>query len=336
MSRGCFLTALFFLFCISCIDKKENDFLIGIKKIKGKLMDADCLIGRPVALVYIDSLLFIYDRYEGKTLTVLDVNGNCKNRTLSIGNGPGEISGTFRLSVSPLQKRLFVFQEQSGILNQYEINGSDLTFQESVRISERPANIVAIQDAYIGIGPFERGRYHVYDLQGTPINEIGSYPFDGERINYQTRFFLYQGYLCSQPDGIHFALGSSYSDNLEFYGIRDNKIELLKKYGSQEVKAGFDQVIKLEDNCLLGYKGSYGTERYCYMLYSGKTYSENNYRKAGANHIFVFEWNGSFVKSFRLNQEVYAFCVNEINKVFYGIVTYEGEAAIMKFEMDEK
>ena len=326
---------VFFLSCISCKEKNKNEFMTGIKDIKGEIMEVDCLIGKPYGLTFYDALLFVYDLYEGNALTVIDTRiSQCKNRVLSIGQGPGEVVGALRLSVSPQQKKLYVFQIQSGRFNSYEIRGEELAFQESVHISERPANVVAVQDAFIGIGPFERGRYHVYNKQGTQKDEVGAYPFDGEEMNVQSRFFLYQGYLCSQPDGTHFALGSSYSDNLEFYGIQENKVKLLKKYGFREVKAKFDETIQLDNDCLLGYKDSFGTERYCYMLYSGKTYSENNYQKYGAAHIFVFEWDGTFVQSYRFDKDVLAFCVDDPNKVFYGIVL-ENEYVIMKFEMDE-
>ena len=336
MKKEHILGVLFFLLFISCKEKIKNDFFYGIKDIKGKLIDTDCLIGKPSALIFHDSLLFVYDQYEGKALTLLDIRNNrCKDRVLSVGNGPGEITGPLRLSISPQQKKLYVFQIQSGRFNIYNLCEGELVFQESVYIKERPANVVATQDALIGIGPFERGRYQVYDKNGNLTREIGAYPFDGEEMNAQTRFFLYQGYLCSQPDGRYFAMGSSYSDNLEFYGIQENTFNLLKKYGSRRVNAKFNNTVELDDDCLLGYKGSYSTDQYCYMLYSGKTYAENNHQKMGAAYIFVFDWkDGSFVKSFRSDKDIRSFCVDEVNNVFYGIISHENEAAIMKFETD--
>lgn len=169
---------------------------------------------------------------------------------------------------------------------------------------------------------------------GELVNHIGSYPADDLPESAHARFFLYQGDLCSQPGGTHFALGSSYSDNLEFYKIKEGKAELLKKYGAgNKVLAQFNDRIQLDDNCLLGYKSSYATDKYCYMLYSGKTYAENDHRVSWGENIFVFEWNGDFVKSFRLNHEILTFAVDETNEVIYGIVLHEEEAGIMKFEI---
>jgi hypothetical protein len=205
---------------------------------------------------------------------------------------------------------------------------------ESVRIGERPANVVAIEDALVGIGPFEKGRYHIYDRKGNLLNHAGTYPSEEMSNNAQARFFLHQGDLCSQPGGMYFALGNSYSDNLEFYKIQDGQTELVKKYGTgKNIQARFDNALQLDDNCLLGYKSSYATDKYCYMLYSGKTYAENNHRVSWGKDIFVFEWNGDFVKSFRLSHEVLSFAIDESNEIIYGIVLHEGEAAIMKFKI---
>ncbi len=306
----------------------------GIKDIKGELMEVDCLIGKPNGLVYFDSRLFIYDPYEQKTLTLLNTKNNqCISREISIGNGVGEVNPPLRLSVSNRDKNMYVFQTQSGVFNTYHFSENELTLKESVSIKERPANIVATQDVLVGIGPFQDKRYRIYDKQGNLKYETGAYPFEGDRLKPYTRFFLYQGHICAQPNGIHFAMGSSYSDNLEFYVIRNNETQLLKRYGDKDVKASFNNTIQLNDLCLIGYKGAYATEKYCYMLYSGKTFAENDYRRMWATHIFVFEWNGEFVQSFRLDKEVLSFCVDESNHFFYGIVGHKNEAALMKFKM---
>ena len=328
------LLIVLFVF-LSCKNPSEsNVFVSNIKDIKGELINVDCLIGRPVDLVCNDTRLLIYDPYEKKALTILDTKNNtCITRELSIGAGPGEVSGPLRISTSKMGKQLNVFQIQSGIFSTYNFSDDKLTLIESVRINNRPANVVATDDALVGIGPFENGRYQIYNKQGDLAQEVGAYPFDGENMDPQRRFFLYQGYLCSQPDGKHFALGSCYSDNLEFYSVEGNEVKLLRRYETEGVKATFENTIKLDNSCLLAYKEKYSTEKYCYMLYSGKTYEENMFRKMWATHIFVFDWNGNFVKSFRLDNEVISFCVDESNNTIYGIVLHDGEAAIMKFNM---
>ncbi|MDD3310461.1 MAG: BF3164 family lipoprotein [Dysgonamonadaceae bacterium] len=333
MKTGSLIIILSIILLVSCTKQGNNVFLSDIKPVSGELVNVDCLIGKPYRLVFHDTLLFICDPFDSKTLTVLDVRNNrCIDRVLQTGSGPGEVSGSLRFSLSSIHKKLYVFQIQSGIFNTYNISDKSFPLVESVHIVERPANVVATAGALVGIGPFEKGRYHIYDRQGNFMNHAGTYPSEEISKNAQARFFLYQGDLCSQPEGGYFSLGSSYSDNLEFYKIQNGQTELLKKYGARDVEAKFENTVQLDDNCLLGYKSSYATDKYCYMLYSGKTFAENNRRVSWGKNIFVFEWDGNFVKSFRLDHEVLAFAVDESNGIIYGVVLHDGEAAIMKFK----
>lgn len=329
------IITLFAILQVNCIRQDKNVFLSDSQFISGELINNDCLIGKPYRLISYDTLLFICDPYDSKTLTVLNVRDNrCVDRILQIGSGPGEVSGALRFSLSSTHGKLYIFQIQSGIFNTYDILGKSFTLAESIHIEERPANVVPTEGALVGIGPFEKGRYHIYDSEGNFMTHAGTYPSEDMDHNAHAHFFLHQGDLCSQPGGTHFALGSSYSDNLEFYKIKEGQTELLKRYGTEnKVHARFDNTLQLEDNCLLGYKSSYATDQYCYMLYSGKTFAENNHRVSWGKNIFVFEWNGNFVKSFRLSQEVLTFAVDEYNGIIYGIVLHEGEAGIMKFKI---
>jgi hypothetical protein len=339
-----FILTIFVVFMISCKEHNKNTFTKEIKNtftkdlknISGELMTFDCLVGRPYSMVCYDTLLFICDHYEQKALTVLDIKNNrFVQRGLGIGNGPGEVMGSLKISVSSEQKELYIFQMQSGGFNIYDLsdNNCNLILKESVRIEDRPANAIATRNNLVGIGPFEEGRYHLYDKKGVFMAGIGKYPFSGEKMDIQARFFLYQGYLYAQPNGTRFVLGSSYSDNLEFYEISDSQeAQLIKKYETRNVQAKYNNSVVPDDNCVLGYKGAYGSEKFCYMLYSGRTYAENNHKRLGASLIFVFDWDGNFVKSFQLDNDVMTFCIDEKNNTIYGIVLNE-EYDIMKFKM---
>lgn len=335
--RRYYYTIIICVFLLGCKENKEIDFSNKGRLIIGELMTIDSLIGKPYELCFIDSFLFIIDRYEGKMVTIVDVENNNKVvRNLNEGRGPGEVSGPLRVSISIKKKEIQVFQIQSGIMNVYDLttraSNNDFKLVRSISFSDRPANAVLTRECAIGIGPFSEGRYHLYDLNGVFKIGVGDYPFNGNRMNPMDRFILYQGYLQEQPDGDFFALGSSYSDNLEFYKLEKSGITLVNRYGIKDVMGTYDNSIQLNDNCLMGFKGSYGTEKYCYMLYSGKTLKENNNRRMWGTRIFVFNWNGELIQTYELNQEVISFCVDEIKGLIYGIVNMEGNFEIMKFK----
>ena len=66
---------------------------------------------------------------------------------------------------------------------------------------------------------------------------------------------------------------------------------------------------------------------------------ENNKRYAGGgNRIIVFDWDGNYIKSYKANEHIYSFCVDEGNNIIYASVRDDndetgGGAGIFKFDM---
>ncbi|MDR1339323.1 MAG: TolB-like 6-bladed beta-propeller domain-containing protein [Prevotellaceae bacterium] len=313
-------------FC-SC-NRQTSDFFSSQREIYGEAITVDCLIGRPAEIVCIDSFLFFYDRYEGQTITVLDIkNDRFISRFLNEGQGPDEVLVPLKLSVSG-GKKLIVFQMQNGLLREYDLSGTVDMEQKALygeySFEDRPANIKKTAGGFVGIGMFEDGRYTLYDENGKAVNTVGKYPFRGEKMSPAERFFLYQGALCVSPDGSHFAMGSSYCDNLEFYRIENGDASLVRRYETYDVAGNFDRQVSLSDNCVMNYKGACGTERYCYMLYSGETFGTQHVRSTGGKLILVFDWKGAHVQTLASDKLIYSFCVDAADETLYAI-TYEEE-----------
>ena len=337
MKNTFFLLFTILLF-LGCKESDNNeDFFSGIKNIKGEIVNTDALIGRPAGLCCTDTRLFILDRYENRFLTIIDTKNNKSlGRELTIGGGPGEVSAApVFVTLSNNGKQLDVYQRNTFKYCTYDFTDDKLSHIETINIERSPANIVAIENGFVGIGMmYENGRYGIYNNQGDLIQETGVYPNYDKSMDHHSRFFIDQGHLCSHPNGTHFALGTIYSDNVEFFSSKNGEIKLLKRYGKGIVNGKMENNLLIIDKSnITGYKGTYTSEKYCYMLYSGKPYGDNPNQSLWSENIFVFDWNGNFVKSYRLDNEVRHFCVDEINNVIYGVVTQESEYAIMKFIM---
>jgi len=84
----------------------------------------------------------------------------------------------------------------------------------------------------------------------------------------------------------------------------------------------------------MNYRYAYGG-KYCYMLYSGKTYLENDRRSsAGGNKIIVFDWNGNYIRSYKTNVNIIQFCVDEEKNLIYATTRDdEGGFTITKFNL---
>jgi len=327
--------ALVFTCLWSCTNQNTYDFSGKEKKISGEKVNIDCLIGKPSELIFIDSLLLFYDRYEGQSITVFDTKNNrFVRRFLSEGGGPEEVVPPLKLFVSYKDKKISVFQLQTGGL--YVYNAADIAVAEKkpaiarkLSFDDRPANIKQTKNGFVGMGMFDNGRFHLYDNEGKFTNPAGKYPFGGEVMSPDSRFFVYQGVLCSNPDGDSYAIGSSYCDNLEFYRVdNNNNASLVKKYETYDVNAKFEQRLIVNDDCVMNYKSAYGGNKYCYMLYSGKPYLENGKRSYSGKKIIVFDWKGKYVKSLVADTDIFAFCVDEAGGVIYAL-TFDGEENII-------
>ena len=343
--KNFFLLLFTILLFIGCKQSSENNiegFFYGIIDIKGEIVKIDALIGTPSDLCCTDTRLLILDRYDNYSLTIFDTENNRTiGRELQIGSGPGEVIWPLFINLSNQGKQLNVFQRQSRIFNKYHFSGDKLSFIESAIIEKRPGSVVAIENGFVGYGMnIEMGRYGIYNKQGGFVQEAGVYQHEDISTDYLTRLVLHEGYLCSHPNGTHFAFGEAHSDLLEFFSCENGEIQLLKRHGKGFIKAklvidGGNNSLIFDSSNITGYKKAYSTEKYCYMLYSGKPYgeAEKTSQRYWSENIFVFDWNGNFVKSYRLDNEIRYFCVDESNNIIYGVVMHEGEMEIMKFKM---
>ncbi|MFA5819289.1 MAG: BF3164 family lipoprotein [Bacteroidales bacterium] len=328
---------IFFISLILYSCNNVNDFSHNEKQIFGKDLEIGCLVGQPVEISCIDSILLFYDKYDKQTITIYDIkNEQFVRRFLNEGRAPGEVIVPLKLFTSERNKKLYVFQLQSGILYEYNImdiiqSNDEVTNYKKYLFEDRPAIIKMYNKGFIGIGIYDDNRYHIYSQNGNFVASYGDYPFNGNNLNANDRFIIYQGSLCANPENNFFSMGSSYCDNLEFYRIENNHPVLIKKYETYDVKAQYKERIYINDDCIMNYKASYGSEKYCYMLYSGKTYEENNKHTYGGRKLIVFDWRGNYVKSFIADMDIISFCVDEKNNNVYAVTLDKGGFKITRF-----
>ena len=304
------------------------------------------MLAAPIELNYLDPLLLFIDRYENTLVTVFDTkNGQFVRRFITQGQGPGEVIPPLRLSVSSVDKQMYAYQSSARNLNVYEL--SDIIDKDKNNITHKQFSfkdavyIKKVKDGYIGVGYIEGGRFRLYDSEGNTVSSFGEYPFRGKEIamNHLDRFILYQGVLASSAYGNYFVIGTFYCDNLEFYRIENGKAELIKKYETYDAKAVMNGgMIRIDNDCIVNYMEAYGG-KYCYMLYYGKPYVENNERYSRASsRIIVFDWDGNYIKSYKTDRPVYSFCVDEENNIIYASAHDDndetgGGAGIFKFDI---
>jgi hypothetical protein len=327
------LALLIVLISCSYDNKQAFDYTQNRIQVEGKIMSIDCFIANPYSITYMDTLLVFYDRYEGKTITLFNLKNNqCEGRFVSEGNGPGEVIVPTDVLSFPQKDELYFSERHTGYLNIFDI--SQKTIRRKIPFEPRPEKIYKMRDYYVCEGFYEKGRFGIYDLQGKLLRIDGQYPFRGKDMEQIPAFMLYQGSHCANPHGNYFAMGCLFCDHLSFYEVREDETVLLKKYASHDTKAKYPGQLVIEDDCLISYTWAYGTDKHCYMLYSGKTSLENEKRGGWGTYVIVFDWMGNYVKTWETDMDIRNFCVDETNNLMYAVVLDDtGEYGIARFKI---
>jgi len=331
--------ALMLCACNSAVNKldiaKNNIHINGNLLFNGGLNSLDCLVGRPNGIIVSNSLLIFSDYYDGKLITVFDINNNkCVGRFVIAGQGPNDALPPLFILRFPQKDMLYAFQDNTRHLYSFDIPGMDV--QNKILFHEWPGvgSLGVLKDYYVAIGNWQDGRFGIFDRERNVLRTEGKYPFQGDGMDDPVKRYLkYQGHIISNPNGNYFAIGCGFSDNLEFYEVKENETLLHKKYESYDAKVQFPAGyrVQIEDDCIVSYEGGFGTDKYCYMLYSGKKFGE---RVSGGYNIIIFDWKGNYIKTLTSSVRIRSFCVDENDSQIYAIVlTDDGEVEVMQFNI---
>ena len=184
------------------------------------------------------------------------------------------------------------------------------------------------------MGVFESGRFVVYNSQGEQLYTGGNYPYGGDDMETVGAYLTYSGTMCANPEKNYFVAGCSFSDHIAFYEVSENEITLIKEYYSHDANVeSTNNRLMIKDDSKISYNWGFGTDSYCYMLFSGKTHEENKKQKVG-QYIIVFNWQGKYIKTFNFDYNIYSFCVDEKNNYIYAVTRDENsDYAIVKLKI---
>ncbi len=293
-----------------------------IVNITSEYLILDCFVAKPYSLVNMDTLLIFYDRYDGKMFSIYDIkNDRCLGRVVSEGHGAGEVTAPVDILSFPQQGLFYFTERHTGNLNLFDIQEGGI--QEKIHFESHATNLQKMGNYFVGLGYYDNGCLGIYDQKGRLIRTDGIYPFRGERMERLAASLIYQAVLCASPNSDFFATGNVLCDHLAFYRVTENEALLLRQYQSVDAKAKFvgskyGGSLRVDEDCIINYTWAYGTDNYCYMLYSGKKYKENENMDWG-NFIRVFDWNGNYIKTYKTDRDILTFCVDKVDQCIYAV-----------------
>ena len=356
-----YLQLLFFMLCCelvcACSEARRVDNKIsfpvdGFKELKGEDFLPDVFWGKPVGIWMVEDRLVVTDKYEGKLLTVVDLEANNHvSRVGNVGNAPNEFLNIRQLTYQPDSRSLGVYDGMARNYTFYKIdNDGDIVFDNRHLLHKVPFtdgrfiyDIIPLGDCFLTNGCFDGKQFALLDKSGSLLEFFGEYPGDQSGINDGMSFFL-KNQTMLQPNLAQdrFVAAGTYNDWLVFYKQENGKLQKLKEYFS--IDSNLSTTVSKEGSTT--YYGSAVTEQtfrtylyltttanYVYALYFGLEEGKMTDPHTPC-YVLKFDWNGELKDGYIMDCLLLSIAVDEVNQAIYG-VTFPGmeNSKMVKYEM---
>lgn len=263
------------------------------------------------------------------------------------GNGPNELSFADALSVrrgyffltDPYEFKIYRQPIDAGQHIKWGETGLETIRLEAVFADEIIPTEDAIFTTYYAAE--EVARFAKMDASGKLQAYMGALPPHPDSATIDERIYnmIFTAKSAIKPDGERFALAYEYEDRIEIYDKASNLLHIVKgpdfyhpEFDINERKNG---VVKVRDKTRKACIKLRATSNEIWTLYSGEiVYPGNedlNELTYKNNKMLVFDWEGNFLRAYKLDIPIYNFCLDSENKVIYA-VTEENDNHIISFE----
>jgi len=352
-----FLIGIFLLGCQQDYyeGQAESEKQITKKQIENNTvtLNAEALnIAYPLAPVrsmeYYNNRLYISELSDKDSIVVIiDLKNERKaGYLIQQGDGPGELSFADEISVH---------DDYLCLVDPYKYRIYTHPVENNRNIIWNPdkLNVIQLRDVFadnlifIGGEIFttyyaaeEVARFTRMDASGNLQSYIGELPSHPDSANIDKRItnMIFTVKYAVKPDDERFVLAYEYEDRMEIYDHKANLLYSLKgpdffhpEFALNDRKNGTVMIRgKTRKSCIK----VYATLEEIWTLYSGEVIypleegTENNSHLS--DKIFVFDWEGNFIRAYQLDLPVYNFCLDTQNKLIYA-VSEENDNNIIKF-----
>lgn len=303
------------------------------------------LWGTPFAMQYIDSLIFVYDEksesglfhlYDIKNDTVTDFGrkGQGKNEFIM----PMEFqicNDTTATIFDYANKNLYCYNPKNIIEGElsFSICYKD-TFPTTVKLFKTKYNTV------LDFGFHENCMFMLKQMNGKIIKKSKEFPYrdmNEKRIDNRLRGMAYQGILRNNPSNDKFIYATNSADIIYFYKIDSMDVTPIRKYefnypGYKPVQGNNSRSAPISTQNIKTFIDGTATDKYVYVLYSGKCFKDAGLRAFEGNVIYVFDWNGDAVKKYLLDIPVFRICVDKKGNTIYAF-SNNPECVLTKFDL---
>jgi hypothetical protein len=341
--KNFFIGCLSIFFLIGCTNEKmQNE----IMHLHHEVLDfPDMLIGSPGDIQKVGDCLIVLDYQLDSLFHRVDL---AKNRYIGMfgtkGQGPDDFIHPSSLKILD-DDRFTCYDLSTDCLNLIELCQVD----DKVGISRMfkyakmlTFDVVPMSDRlFIVNGETDGAMFALIDKDGMVLSLSDEYPHkDESEKNIPARFraMAYQGTLRGNSKG-YFAYAIRNAKQVHLYKMENNRIvkigEVIEGY------AHYEPNMASEGGYGVAHKGEYPksymdlavTDKYVYALYSGRSFKEYKLSCYECETIYVYDWAGKLVNTYRLDVPIVQFCIDEDENMIYAIANIP-DPTIVRFKLD--
>lgn len=325
--------------------------------LEGSVLSCDSLIWSSCIVGYFDNKLITRIYSLGDVFIVYDYKDDRIEQTGSFGregSGPFEIIQRAECYYDRESKLFYIFDiKNNDIVKSYMIDASDINNLFNIKMwkelnfpqfekSSWKTFIPLSDSIFIALG----GNYDNSNLLSTinlnngTMTELNiKFPQDKMDVKpFIKRQVYHEGGLLKRPSGNRFLY---YCTNLGNYAeiitLNDDMSVIQENIANDfpVYKTAPDGINLESDMKTLRGMEVYITDNYVYLLpnFRNKTeYSEDDYYNH-SEYLFIYDWNGNFIKSYHLNIPIRCFIVDENDSYILGSSEIMEEVSIIKYPL---
>lgn len=329
-----------FSFCACSSDKPTDFHEFPATELTFQEIPIEPLLGYPQQIHIVgDSLLVINDRVEGHAVLLYNLNDSSYVRTVSIGQGPGEVTNPNWIDLAG--DSLNVLSRNSGILNRYALSDlqQDIIDRHHSINLQRAERAVQTGDGYVAMGFYqdeneEPHPFRVFDANGQFMQDLDWYEGFPKGDAFR-KFIHFQGRIGYHPGRNTLMAAPDYASNIWFYTQKDGQWEKSASFligdGRLEDAAGEGDysdetrfIRKALDICTDG--------DYFYYLHEDMNMKEGRTLN-GCHYVLRFRADGKFDKLYKVDESVNAICAS--GRTLYALfIGQSGEYTLGKTQIE--
>ncbi len=256
------------------------------------------------------NILAVGQRYSENNVDLINLATRTSDKWLPLGDETNEAYSIYNLSVNA-HGEISAFDFNTGKLHRHNPTTLSRSAAPPLLLTGNNNHLSAVQgdNFIISTGLYEQGRYRFYSLDDNSETYFIPYPEHPEYPNlskYVQSILWASTVLRLRPNNKAFVCTDIRSGQIDICNIEGRTISLVCRhcyyYPHVNINAKRYTPVAYYDDNISGFRDVAVSNDHIFVLYSGKTYKDEQQKIANCSTLLVFDWNGTLLETRSLPQ----------------------------------